>query len=100
MATDDDLAAVLEAVDGADGDFTAAMVRNPDGTEGEIMPWSHVGPQDRRRHGGSVIRRDVHLPRFHRDIQGFSLHALANADVNLELRAASWSAWSPAPSSS
>ncbi|MEU2912157.1 acyl-CoA dehydrogenase family protein [Streptomyces massasporeus] len=36
--------------------------------------------------GGSVIRRDVHLQRFHRDIQGFSLHALANADVNLELQ--------------
>jgi hypothetical protein len=36
--------------------------------------------------GGSVIRRDVHLQRFHRDIQGFSLHALADADVNLELQ--------------
>ncbi|AGK79552.1 acyl-CoA dehydrogenase family protein [Streptomyces microflavus] len=36
--------------------------------------------------GGSVIQRSVHLQRFHRDIQGFSLHALAQADVNLELQ--------------
>ncbi|NEA65793.1 acyl-CoA dehydrogenase family protein [Streptomyces sp. SID12488] len=36
--------------------------------------------------GGSVIRRDVHIQRFHRDIQGFSLHALAQIDVNLEVQ--------------
>ncbi|WP_330287206.1 acyl-CoA dehydrogenase family protein [Streptomyces sp. NBC_00576] len=36
--------------------------------------------------GGSVIKRDVHIQRFHRDIQGFSLHALAQIDVNLEVQ--------------
>ncbi|MFE2922601.1 acyl-CoA dehydrogenase family protein [Streptomyces goshikiensis] len=36
--------------------------------------------------GGSVIQRNVHLQRFHRDIQGFSLHALAQINVNLELQ--------------
>ncbi|MFG3497338.1 acyl-CoA dehydrogenase family protein [Streptomyces sp. NPDC047928] len=36
--------------------------------------------------GGSVIQRSVPLQRFHRDIQGFSLHALAQIDVNLELQ--------------
>ncbi|MDT0452086.1 acyl-CoA dehydrogenase family protein [Streptomyces hesseae] len=36
--------------------------------------------------GGSVIQRSVHLQRFHRDIQGFSLHALAQLNANLELQ--------------
>ncbi|MFE3608921.1 acyl-CoA dehydrogenase family protein [Streptomyces goshikiensis] len=36
--------------------------------------------------GGSVIRSDVHLQRFHRDIQGFSLHALVQRDANLEVQ--------------
>jgi 3-hydroxy-9,10-secoandrosta-1,3,5(10)-triene-9,17-dione monooxygenase len=36
--------------------------------------------------GGSVIHRDVPLQRYHRDIQGFSLHALAQPIVNLELQ--------------
>ncbi|MFF6978469.1 hypothetical protein ACFZAV_12150 [Streptomyces sp. NPDC008343] len=31
-------------------------------------------------------RADAGEQRFHRDIQGLSLHALANADVNLELQ--------------
>ncbi|WP_424210802.1 acyl-CoA dehydrogenase family protein [Streptomyces sp. BI20] len=36
--------------------------------------------------GGSVIRTDVPLQRFHRDIQGFSLHALVQRDANLEVQ--------------
>ncbi|WP_434598919.1 acyl-CoA dehydrogenase family protein [Streptomyces sp. A5-4] len=36
--------------------------------------------------GGSVIRRDTHLQRFHRDIQGFALHALVQRDANLEVQ--------------
>lgn len=36
--------------------------------------------------GGSVIRRDVPLQRFHRDIQGFSLHALVQLEANLEVQ--------------
>ncbi|WP_424210809.1 acyl-CoA dehydrogenase family protein [Streptomyces sp. BI20] len=36
--------------------------------------------------GGSVIRRDVHMQRFHRDVQGFSLHALLQSDANLEVQ--------------
>ncbi|MEV4432233.1 acyl-CoA dehydrogenase family protein [Streptomyces sp. NPDC049585] len=36
--------------------------------------------------GGSVIQRSVDLQRFHRDIQGFALHALAAPNVNLELQ--------------
>ncbi|QXE37667.1 acyl-CoA dehydrogenase family protein [Streptomyces sp. GMY02] len=36
--------------------------------------------------GGSVIRRDVDLQRFHRDIQGFSLHALVQLNANLEVQ--------------
>ncbi|MGX1885131.1 acyl-CoA dehydrogenase family protein [Streptomyces sp. NPDC055287] len=36
--------------------------------------------------GGSVIRRSVHIQRFHRDIQGFSLHALAQLNANLEVQ--------------
>ncbi|MFM9567867.1 acyl-CoA dehydrogenase family protein [Streptomyces turgidiscabies] len=36
--------------------------------------------------GGSVIRREVALQRFHRDIQGFSLHALVQRDANLEVQ--------------
>ncbi|WP_254406897.1 acyl-CoA dehydrogenase family protein [Streptomyces sp. GMY02] len=36
--------------------------------------------------GGSVIQRSVPFQRFHRDIQGFSLHALAQVNVNLELQ--------------
>jgi alkylation response protein AidB-like acyl-CoA dehydrogenase len=36
--------------------------------------------------GGSVIRRDVELQRFHRDIQGFSLHALVQLNANLEVQ--------------
>ncbi|MER7476362.1 hypothetical protein ABTX60_01705 [Streptomyces sp. NPDC126510] len=36
--------------------------------------------------GGSVIRRDVHPQRFHRDIQGFSPHAPADAGVGIELQ--------------
>ncbi|GAA3851371.1 acyl-CoA dehydrogenase family protein [Streptomyces sedi] len=36
--------------------------------------------------GGSVIRADVDLQRFHRDIQGFSLHALVQLGANLEVQ--------------
>ncbi|SOD62189.1 Acyl-CoA dehydrogenase [Streptomyces zhaozhouensis] len=36
--------------------------------------------------GGSVIRTDVDLQRFHRDIQGFSLHALVQLGANLEVQ--------------
>lgn len=36
--------------------------------------------------GGSVIRTDVDLQRFHRDIQGFSLHALTQLGANLEVQ--------------
>jgi alkylation response protein AidB-like acyl-CoA dehydrogenase len=36
--------------------------------------------------GGSVIQRSAPLQRFHRDIQGFSLHALAQLNANLELQ--------------
>lgn len=36
--------------------------------------------------GGSVIRSDVELQRFHRDIQGFSLHALVQLGANLEVQ--------------
>ncbi|MFF3246815.1 acyl-CoA dehydrogenase family protein [Streptomyces sp. NPDC002870] len=36
--------------------------------------------------GGSVIRSDVALQRFHRDIQGFSLHALVQLGANLEVQ--------------
>ncbi|MFI9815800.1 acyl-CoA dehydrogenase family protein [Saccharothrix variisporea] len=36
--------------------------------------------------GGSVIQRNSPIQRFHRDIQGFSLHALAQPNVNLELQ--------------
>ncbi|AGK79560.1 Acyl-CoA dehydrogenase type 2 domain protein [Streptomyces microflavus DSM 40593] len=36
--------------------------------------------------GGSVIRRDVPMQRFHRDIQGFSLHALVQLEANLEVQ--------------
>ncbi|WP_329619732.1 acyl-CoA dehydrogenase family protein [Streptomyces sp. NBC_01255] len=36
--------------------------------------------------GGSVIQRSVPLQRFHRDIQGFSLHALAQLHGNLEVQ--------------
>lgn len=36
--------------------------------------------------GGSVIMRASHLQRFHRDIQGLSLHALAQLNANLELQ--------------
>ncbi|MFI9203827.1 acyl-CoA dehydrogenase family protein [Streptomyces sp. NPDC053048] len=36
--------------------------------------------------GGSVIKRSVDLQRFHRDIQGFSLHALAQLNANLEVQ--------------
>ncbi|CAL9568750.1 p-hydroxyphenylacetate 3-hydroxylase, oxygenase component [Actinosynnema sp. ALI-1.44] len=36
--------------------------------------------------GGSVIRRDVPMQRFHRDIQGFSQHALAALNPNLEVQ--------------
>ncbi|NBM16048.1 acyl-CoA dehydrogenase family protein [Streptomyces sp. GC420] len=36
--------------------------------------------------GGSVIRSDVDLQRFHRDIQGFSLHALVQLGANLEVQ--------------
>ncbi|MFJ4084373.1 acyl-CoA dehydrogenase family protein [Streptomyces iakyrus] len=36
--------------------------------------------------GGSVIRREVAMQRFHRDIQGFSLHALVQRDANLEVQ--------------
>ncbi|MBT2400188.1 hypothetical protein J7E89_30565 [Streptomyces sp. ISL-100] len=36
--------------------------------------------------GGSVIQRGVHIQRFHRDIQGFSLHALAQLNANLEVQ--------------
>ncbi|WP_175410352.1 acyl-CoA dehydrogenase family protein [Streptomyces sp. TRM64462] len=36
--------------------------------------------------GGSVIRSDVDMQRFHRDIQGFSLHALVQLGANLEVQ--------------
>ncbi|MFI9203829.1 acyl-CoA dehydrogenase family protein [Streptomyces sp. NPDC053048] len=36
--------------------------------------------------GGSVIKRSVDLQRFHRDIQGFTLHAFAQLNANLELQ--------------
>ncbi|MER5740826.1 MULTISPECIES: acyl-CoA dehydrogenase family protein [unclassified Streptomyces] len=36
--------------------------------------------------GASVIKRNVPFQRYHRDILGFSLHALAQANVNLELQ--------------
>ncbi|WP_406254393.1 acyl-CoA dehydrogenase family protein [Streptomyces chartreusis] len=36
--------------------------------------------------GGSVIRREVAMQRFHRDIQGFALHALVQRDANLEVQ--------------
>lgn len=36
--------------------------------------------------GGSVIQRSTALQRYHRDIQGFSLHALAQLNANLELQ--------------
>lgn len=36
--------------------------------------------------GGSVIRTEVDLQRFHRDIQGFSLHALVQLGANLEVQ--------------
>jgi alkylation response protein AidB-like acyl-CoA dehydrogenase len=36
--------------------------------------------------GGSVIQRNSPIQRFHRDIQGFALHALAQPNVNLELQ--------------
>ncbi|WP_282697076.1 acyl-CoA dehydrogenase family protein [Streptomyces sp. CC208A] len=36
--------------------------------------------------GGSVIQRGVPFQRFHRDIQGFSLHALVQVNANLELQ--------------
>ncbi|MFB7086528.1 acyl-CoA dehydrogenase family protein [Streptomyces sp. NPDC056296] len=36
--------------------------------------------------GGSVIRTDVDLQRFHRDIQGLSLHALVQLGANLEVQ--------------
>ncbi|HEX6359580.1 acyl-CoA dehydrogenase family protein [Actinophytocola sp.] len=36
--------------------------------------------------GGSVIARGVPLQRFHRDVQGFSLHALAQLNANLEVQ--------------
>lgn len=35
--------------------------------------------------GASVIHRDVPFQRFHRDIQGLSLHALFNINTNLEV---------------
>lgn len=36
--------------------------------------------------GASVIKRSVPFQRFHRDILGFSLHALAQVNVNLEVQ--------------
>jgi alkylation response protein AidB-like acyl-CoA dehydrogenase len=36
--------------------------------------------------GGSVIQRSVPMQRFHRDIQAFSLHALVQVNVNLEVQ--------------
>ncbi|GAA2709604.1 MULTISPECIES: acyl-CoA dehydrogenase family protein [Streptomyces] len=36
--------------------------------------------------GGSVIQRSVDLQRFHRDIQGFALHALVQQAANLEVQ--------------
>lgn len=36
--------------------------------------------------GGSVIQSSVPLQRFHRDIQGFTLHALTQFNVNMELQ--------------
>ncbi|MEU8585001.1 acyl-CoA dehydrogenase family protein [Streptomyces abikoensis] len=36
--------------------------------------------------GASVIKRDVPFQRFHRDILGFTLHALAQVNVNMEVQ--------------
>ncbi|MCE7080342.1 hypothetical protein [Streptomyces sp. ST2-7A] len=39
-----------------------------------------------RASGGSVIQRGVDPQRFHRDIEGFSLHALVQLNANLEVQ--------------
>ncbi|MFG2879455.1 hypothetical protein ACGFYU_31370 [Streptomyces sp. NPDC048337] len=36
--------------------------------------------------GRSVIHRSVALQRFHRDIEGLSLHALVQLNANLEVQ--------------
>ncbi|MEY9485719.1 alkylation response protein AidB-like acyl-CoA dehydrogenase [Streptomyces calvus] len=39
-----------------------------------------------RASGGSVIQRSVDLQRFHRDMEGFSLHALVQLNANPEVQ--------------